>query len=355
MMKWLTIASLSVLFLSAVAYAVRDGVSVLPGEERGTVQMSSPQFDGSGVAIGTHALITAAHVVDGFPVNQLYAVMPGGTMIVPQSVRVHPEYIGPLVGIDVAIVTFSQPLNLPIAQIGDVPPNPAPPLTVLGTGQTSDTDPAPDLHWGQEIYSRTFRPWGFLTTPGPNNTIAVRGDSGCGLWHNDQLIGIHYAGSSIGNTDLPSDVINAWYVSTRYVEDWIYSGHNHVFPEDVNGDGFVSPTDMLLILNELIRGHTAILPGEVPEYYWDVNQDSIIAPLDLLLVLNWLEMNPQAYLAQCGISPGDANCDGAVDWADFMIIQSNNGTAGYWQDGDFNHDGVVNGSDLTIWSDNYTG
>ena len=51
--------------------------------------------------------------------------------------------------------------------------------------------------------------------------------------------------------------------------------------------------------------------------------------------------------------PGDANGDGAVNGADFVIWNTNKFTSGTdWASGDFNGDGVTNGVDFVVWNSN---
>lgn len=54
-------------------------------------------------------------------------------------------------------------------------------------------------------------------------------------------------------------------------------------PNDVNGDGFVSPMDALYVINEL-NGSTA------GSFSTDVNNDGVVSPIDALLVINDLFM-----------------------------------------------------------------
>jgi hypothetical protein len=50
---------------------------------------------------------------------------------------------------------------------------------------------------------------------------------------------------------------------------------------------------------------------------------------------------------------GDANLDGRVDYADFLILKANFGKSGrWWEDGDFNGDGKVDGEDLRLMKGN---
>jgi hypothetical protein len=67
---------------------------------------------------------------------------------------------------------------------------------------------------------------------------------------------------------------------------------NEALPRDVNADGRVTPSDALLVVNQLNRSGAAALPalieGESPPAYLDVNGDGNATALDALLVVNWL-------------------------------------------------------------------
>ncbi len=49
------------------------------------------------------------------------------------------------------------------------------------------------------------------------------------------------------------------------------------------------------------------------------------------------------------LRPGDADLDGAVTAADYVLWRKHQGTAGDWRDGDFSGDGIVDGTDFDIW------
>ena len=62
---------------------------------------------------------------------------------------------------------------------------------------------------------------------------------------------------------------------------------------DVNNDGFLSPIDALLVINQLNRSGTTqparpSLLGDLPAPFRDSNGDSFVSPLDALLVINRL-------------------------------------------------------------------
>jgi hypothetical protein len=73
--------------------------------------------------------------------------------------------------------------------------------------------------------------------------------------------------------------------------------HNSRLPEDVNGDGFVSPIDVLIIVNSLnLRGTFAVpshgtAVGESPVDMPDVNGDGVVSPVDALQIINHINRN----------------------------------------------------------------
>lgn len=63
--------------------------------------------------------------------------------------------------------------------------------------------------------------------------------------------------------------------------------HNCDLPEDVNGDGVVSPIDALQVINDLNSAGARILAaGSGPDI--DVSADGSVSPIDALLVINYL-------------------------------------------------------------------
>jgi VCBS repeat-containing protein len=77
---------------------------------------------------------------------------------------------------------------------------------------------------------------------------------------------------------------------TVQVTDTIYQ--NPVNRFDVNGDGFVSPIDALLIINDLnLNGPRPLPPGSfTPPPYLDVNGSNSVEPSDALQVINYLNL-----------------------------------------------------------------
>jgi large repetitive protein len=94
------------------------------------------------------------------------------------------------------------------------------------------------------------------------------------------------------------DKIHFGFASVNIVSASGGSGefHNSSNPEDVNGDGFVSPIDALLIINKLNSGGVGPLgngngEGETGgSFYPDTNNDGFLSPIDALGVINKLNL-----------------------------------------------------------------
>jgi hypothetical protein len=64
---------------------------------------------------------------------------------------------------------------------------------------------------------------------------------------------------------------------------------NAILPTDVNGDGFVTPIDALLIINQVSRfGREGETVATGQAWFSDVNNDEQVNPQDALLVINHL-------------------------------------------------------------------
>jgi hypothetical protein len=75
---------------------------------------------------------------------------------------------------------------------------------------------------------------------------------------------------------------------TAFVSPW----QNQRDPNDVDDDGFVSPLDVLLIINNLNeKGARLLSASDTTPPFLDVDGDSFVAPVDVLLVINANEAN----------------------------------------------------------------
>ena len=94
--------------------------------------------------------------------------------------------------------------------------------------------------------------------------------------------------------------------------DW----QNYLFNCDVNDSGYVSPIDVLIVINRLNSGGSRVLParsaGSIEPFY-DTNGDGYVSPLDALLVINVLNSRDLSPVLTAGVDPNsDPNGNGVV-------------------------------------------
>lgn len=95
-------------------------------------------------------------------------------------------------------------------------------------------------------------------------------------------------------------------------------------------DDLIDAADIDALLAAIHAGSTDPL--------FDLNNDTEVTSADVSLLFNVL-----------GTQYGDANLDGLVDGTDLAVWQENYGMAGGWANGDFNGDTNVDGRDFLIW------
>jgi len=84
---------------------------------------------------------------------------------------------------------------------------------------------------------------------------------------------------------------------------------------DVNADGFVSPIDVLIVVNDLNFNGSRVLPNDLPvPPYLDVNGDRSVGPLDVLELINFINSRGgagagegEASMARLGYSQTDVS------------------------------------------------
>ncbi len=65
--------------------------------------------------------------------------------------------------------------------------------------------------------------------------------------------------------------------------------HNQNAPMDVDDDEFVSPLDILIMIDQLnLYGPRQII--NVGEHYCDADNDGVVTPLDILIVIDWINL-----------------------------------------------------------------
>ncbi|MEM8680867.1 MAG: proprotein convertase P-domain-containing protein [Planctomycetota bacterium] len=129
--------------------------------------------------------------------------------------------------------------------------------------------------------------------------------------------------------------LNSWCIYAS-VESQVVSG-------DFDGDGDYDHDDINALTNEIAAGTNGAS--------FDLTGDGTVNLADRdawLSEAGEANLGPgQSYLV------GDANLDGTVDGADFVVWNDNKFTSNAnWCDGDFNADGVIDGADFLAWNGN---
>ncbi|MFP6671236.1 MAG: Ig-like domain-containing protein [Pirellulaceae bacterium] len=87
-----------------------------------------------------------------------------------------------------------------------------------------------------------------------------------------------------------TDVSNIATVKVMVKTQFVW--HNSVNPYDVNGDGSVTPQDVLQIINTLNQDGSRLLTTDRPlplvSPFYDVNRDGFVTPSDVLIIINHL-------------------------------------------------------------------
>jgi len=112
----------------------------------------------------------------------------------------------------------------------------------------------------------------------------------------------YQAGDGLGSSDPVTVTIN---VQTAY--PW-YNGADFL---DVNDDGYISPIDALLVINELNRNGGHILSQDrarpLTRPFFDVNRDGYVVPIDALWVINHLNRGNGEGEADVMVTANDDN------------------------------------------------
>jgi hypothetical protein len=142
---------------------------------------------------------------------------------------------------------------------------------------------------------------------------------------------------------------------------------------DVLLHGKVDGTDVNLVADILDRGYywrtftLSLTGGSSSPWHIATIEGALASESDVRAVLATLSSlwikgeNANGYdwarlddvILQTAAAPGDANRDGRVDQADYVIWYSHYGASGGWSEGDFTSDGLVDQADNTIWYNNY--
>ena len=121
---------------------------------------------------------------------------------------------------------------------------------------------------------------------------------------------MHELGHMLGRPDLgapteANDLMALHLVSeqTRRLPGGpLVTGQNPLLPGDVDGNGVITPLDVLLLLNQINGGGgplTPVQPG-VPVRYFDVTGDARLSASDVLDVINFLNAQSDGRVGDAG-------------------------------------------------------
>ncbi len=141
---------------------------------------------------------------------------------------------------------------------------------------------------------------------------------------------LHIAGDS-GGSDLAADLGMTPRMQVVSFDDLAL---------DVNDDGWVSPLDVLLVINQLNGDRLTVLASGADYYQFDVSGDGYLSPLDALLVINYLNTRhhateePEGESASIIEEPSEVAASLATKF--YVVDNQSNSTFRYLDDGQGN-------------------
>lgn len=260
----------------------------------------------SGTAIGLRWVLTAAHCVSGVSPGQITFNRYGGftygpVQVYPYSVdqvHVHPSYTSGVFDHDVAVIRLTADVNTTPIPLTYATPALGDAITVAGfgltaTGASYDGIRRSAANAVDAVYTNTFD---YDGASGIEGNIC-QGDSGGATLRVvngvEGVIGVNVATSTtcgaVGRSSR-NDVHAGWVAQKTGLALATVGWRNPNIDVDVNGDGYVSPIDVLLINNYLNAGNPSQLPAQrtTGNYFYDTNGDGYVSPIDSLLVINYI-------------------------------------------------------------------
>ncbi len=181
----------------------------------------------------------------------------------------------------------------------------------------------------------------------PISELGITGDLKIAAFINGgghDFLSNQFAGEGILTGNLAGDIANI-DLSMIAGDQFVTVSYSPTISGDFDGNGVYECNDVDSLVAEIVAGTN--------NSAFDLTLDSVVDSDDLDA---WrAEAGSVGGLTASGnpILPGDADLDGNVNGADFLIWNSNKfTTVAAWCSGDFNADGDVNGGDFLIWNSN---
>lgn len=278
----------------------------------------------TGTIFSPHAVITAAHCVEGRTASEIRVLdiwNTGTTQYSAKSFTIHSDW-HPYADAenDNAYplgVRFAGGIDLAVINLTTAVPFPAKPIAPSATTQSSVqhltigygasftgdqtfikrsgyVNPV-NVYPSHNAFGLDLHQYGYMGWIRAGETISCGGDSGGPVFNpaNSSIFSVVSRISGSPTNDC-SDITQTYHINVTQFRDWAYTLANvHQNPAnkyDVNKDGNVSPVDMLQIVNYLNAGSPPLNKEitTVPTNYLDVSGDGVVTSLDILLVVNCL-------------------------------------------------------------------
>ena len=374
--------------VSAVVLADGDGTgnTTAPADDPGFANIGSRDGDASAVYLGNRWVLTAAHVKAGTVqlAGESYAHDPNTVQLVKNPPGLSENT-------DLVLFQLQEEPPLEALRLGCGPVPLGAEVLLIGQGRDRATDltfwdvtrvagedndiwqevddPALATREGfRTLPSRTIR-WGrnqvsltgvelelgevdilsFQTSFDDQFALeseaqAVAGDSGGAVFFKNgplwELAGVIQAASTFEKQ--PGGITTAVFGNNTFVSELsIYAesirsiADFEPVPGDFDADGTFSSVDIDLLFEHLRDDGTVC--------HFDLDGDSVLSGADVDFLLSQI----------IGVLPGDANLDGLVEFADFLLLAQGFGKPGGWRDGDFSGDGNVQFEDFLLLSGNF--
>ncbi|MEO8497164.1 MAG: putative Ig domain-containing protein, partial [Planctomycetota bacterium] len=169
----------------------------------------------------------------------------------------------------------------------------------------------------------------FSLDAGAPTGASIDANSGVFTWTPSEAQGPGTFDITVRVTDDGTPAQNSQVMLSVQVND-AYPWQYFAEPLDVNTDGFVSPLDVLIVINDLnARGARRLdmAPSALsPPHYIDVNGDGSVSPLDALVIINRLnaprvELEGEIRVSSVVPTPGQsADGDSSVKFASQITI-----------------------------------